>query len=289
MLGAISVWLAQKQTQVLSTKLQLTLLPTPRASVSFELLSCWLCLMVYCEEYFCKIFHSFPVTFSWASLLNSYILVIMLLFMLLSTSSSPLIMILQAKCYFELTVPNKFSSENIYLFMQLRSKKWGSFFPVGRLWSECFLLYLCLAKNKVNDITLSVLYCWGLKQFLLQKLKHSASVESLAAVVVFFSSSTTCLVNLGGYINLLNTQGKYGFATLLKWTLFLNMYNSVIYYAICCCSYCHWLELGGNGEAWLTLLVSQKLYVLVHEKFALWLTQGKEGWTFRVLWFKPLF
>lgn len=107
----------------LSTKLQLTLLPTPRASVSFELLSCWLCLMVYCEEYFCKIFHSFPVTFSWASLLNGYILVIMLLFMLLSTSSSPLIMILQAKCCFELTVPNKFSSENIYPFMQLRSKK----------------------------------------------------------------------------------------------------------------------------------------------------------------------
>lgn len=61
---------------------------------------------------------------------------------------------------------------------------------------------------------MNLLYCWGLKLFLVQKLKHSAFVESLTAVVFFFSSNTICLVNLGGYINLLNTRCQYGFATL---------------------------------------------------------------------------
>lgn len=124
MLDAISVWLAQKH-KYLSAMLQFTLLPIARASVSFGSLSYGLCLMFYCGKYFCKIFHSFPVTSLGHLSLNDYILVVVLLFLLLSTlsSSSTLIMILQVKCCFELTVPNKFSFENMYQFMQLRSKK----------------------------------------------------------------------------------------------------------------------------------------------------------------------
>lgn len=82
----------------------------------------------------------------------------------------------------------------MYQFMQLRSKrKNGSFFPAGHLWSECFLLYLCLAKYKAKDVTLNILYCWGLKLFLVQKLELSAFVESLTAVG-FFAFLQTQLV-----------------------------------------------------------------------------------------------
>lgn len=85
--------------------------------------------------------------------MNDYVLVVVVLFLSTLLSLSTLIMILQAKCSFELMVPNKLSSENMYQFMQLRSKKKSSFFPAGHLWSECFLLYLCLAKYKAKDVT----------------------------------------------------------------------------------------------------------------------------------------
>lgn len=178
MLGAISVWLAQKH-KYLSMMLQFTLLPTAHASVSFESLSCGLCLMFYCGECFCKVFHSFPVTFSWTSLMNDYILVVVLLFvqyhhhqlwLWFSKPSVALNLQLQINSHLRICISSCSSWEaktKVPFFLQVTCGV--NVFSFIYVWQS----------------TLNVLYCWGLKQFLVQKLKHSAFAESLAAVVFF--------------------------------------------------------------------------------------------------------